>query len=76
VTAWIHACRLLVPFRARTPDRERPILKHQALHATELTRIVRHQPQGEASRVRGNEEIVGANHLAALLQIGRGRLLQ
>ena len=45
------------------------ILERQTLHAVEFGDVVRDQPEPEAACVSGNEEIVGADHLASSLQI-------
>jgi hypothetical protein len=40
-----------------------------ALYAAELGGLVRNEPEPEAARVSGNEEIVGSDHLASFLQL-------
>src|SRR5688572_8888009 len=61
--------RLFVVSRARTTNRKRPVLERQPFHAAELGGVVRDEPEPETAGVRGNEEIVGADHLAPFLQI-------
>ena len=46
---------------------QRPVLERQSLHAAELGRVVRHEPEPERARVSGDEEVIGSDHLAAFL---------
>jgi hypothetical protein len=43
--------------------------ERQTLHASEFGDVVRDQPEPEAACVSGNEEIVGADHLASFLEV-------
>src|SRR5216684_1421774 len=62
--------RLFVVCRADTTNRtRRPIFERQTFNAIEFGDVVRHQPEPEAAGVSGNEEIVGADHLASLPQV-------
>ena len=49
--------------------RNHPVLERHPFHTIEFGDVVRDQPESEAARVSGNEEIVGANHLVAFLQV-------
>src|SRR6266700_3472741 len=51
-----------------SPTRLGPVLKLQTAYAPELARIVRHQSQAEAARVRCDEKIVGSNDGSSSLQ--------
>src|SRR3954452_15727092 len=57
-------------FRARTTNGQRPVLDRQPSHAPEFGGVVRDERVSKTTGVSGNEEIVRANHLATLLQVG------
>ena len=62
--------RLFVVCRADTANRtRRPIFERQTFHAIEFGDVVRDQSEPEAAGVSGNEEIIGADHLASFLQV-------
>src|SRR6266540_4071575 len=62
--------RLFIVCRADTTNRTRhPIFERQTFNAIEFSDVVRHQPEPEAAGVSGNEEIVGADHLASFIQV-------
>ena len=66
----LRRSRLFIVCRADMTHRmRRPIFELQTFDTMEFADIVRHQPEREAPGVSGNEEIVGADHLASLLQI-------
>lgn len=69
-TAGVLIGRLLIVYCADTTNRTRhPIFERQTFDAIEFRDVVRHQPEPEAACVSGNEEIVGADHLASFLQV-------
>ena len=49
---------------------QRPVLRGQMGNSSKFTRVVRYQSQAEAASMRRNEQIVGADHRALLLQVG------
>ena len=57
-------------FRARTTNGQRPVLDREASHAPKFGGVVRDERESKTTGVSGNEEIVRANHLATLLQVG------
>ena len=70
------ACRLKangsgsdVPPRGSAFLIERPVLDREIHDAAELRGVVRHERQPRTARVRGNEEVVGADEGTALLQV-------
>src|SRR5215469_2218905 len=48
----------------------RPVLRGQMGNSSKFTRVVRYQSQAEAASMRCNEQIVGADYRALLLQVG------
>ena len=53
--------------RTSATNGQRPVLERESLHAVELGSVVRDEPEPERARVSGDEEVIGSNHLAALL---------
>jgi len=53
--------------RTRATNGQRPVLERESLHAAELGGVVRDEPEPERARVSGDEEVIGSDHLAALL---------
>ncbi len=61
--------RLFIAFRAIPRNWTCPVLQAQPFHATEPGDVVRDQLEPEAACMRGDEQVVGADHLTALLQV-------
>ncbi len=60
-------CSLFFAPRTSATNGQRPVLERESLHAAELGSVVRDEPEPERARVSGDEEVIGSDHLAALL---------